>query len=106
MFFGGQIGRLEKKLYFWELFFLILTHFEKISREKIAEIEDIINSLIRDNIANIRMEFNEFTNDLIFSKGGDPRNKYQIDIETGRMVLHQKSTIELPFLANNEMDEV
>ena len=62
--------------------------------------------MIRDNIAKIRMEFNDFTNELIFSKGGDPRNKYQIDIETGRMILHQKSTIELPFLANIEMDEV
>lgn len=62
--------------------------------------------MIRDNIAKTRMEFNEFTNELIFSKGGDPRNKYQIDIETGRMILHQKSTIELPFLAKTEMDEV
>lgn len=62
--------------------------------------------MIRDNIANIRIEFNNFTNKLILSKGGDPKNKYQIDIETGQMVLYQNHTIELPFLSSDEMDEV
>ncbi len=61
---------------------------------------------LRDNIAKLRTEFNDYTNELILTKGGDPRNKYQIDIETGRMVLFQRSTIELPFLAKGEMDEV